>query len=143
MRAIFGLIIGLMVCACGGTAELTNAPTIFPEAKVTVRNQVAAAVLSKRPRTVLLYARGLCCPSCGIGVRRAVSRLEFVDQQQPNRGVKLDPMHQLVEISIAEGQSVVSADLWQAITDAGYDPVTIYRKGAKGMETEDYQESPQ
>ena len=123
---------------CGGTPATKPSQQVYAEASVEVRNRVAAEVLNARPTVVLLYARGLCCPSCAIGVRKTVSRLSFVDRNEPNDGVQLDPKHQLVEVSVAEGQSAIASELWQAIIDAGYDPITIFRLGPDGMETERY-----
>lgn len=77
-----------------------------PEASVDIRNQEASRVLAIRPAVVLLYAQGLCCPSCAIGVITTVSRLDFVDRSIPNRGVELDPKHQLVEIAVRQGKSI-------------------------------------
>ena len=123
---------------CGGALPTKPSQKVYAEASVDVRNRVASEVLNDRPTVVLLYARGLCCPSCAIGVRKTVSRLSFVDRDKPNDGVELDPKHQLVEVSVKKGQSAVASDLWQAIMDAGYDPVTIFRRGTDGMETESY-----
>ena len=123
---------------CGGDASIKRLEVPHPEASVDIRNQEASRVLALRPAVVLLYARGLCCPSCAIGVRTTVSRLDFVDRSKPNRGVELDPKHQLVEIALRQGKSIEQGKLWQAIVDAGYDPITIFRNGPNGMETEDY-----
>ena len=128
---------GLMT-ACGGNTAIQSSPNLFPEARVEVRNKEAAEVLKKRPEVILIYARGLCCPSCSIGVRKTVSRLDFVDRDKPSRGVLLDPKHQLVEVSVIEGKTVTLPKLWQAIIDAGYDPITVFRNGDNGIETIDY-----
>ena len=127
-----------LLIGCGGASSMKPSQQVYAEASVEVRNRVANAVLNARPTTVLLYARGLCCPSCAIGVRKTVSRLSFVNRDKPNDGVDLDPKHQLVEVAVREGQSAIASELWQAIIDAGYDPITIFRLGADGMETEYY-----
>ena len=128
----------LVWIGCGGTSSTKPSQQVYAEAPVEVRNRVATEVLSARPTVVLLYARGLCCPSCAIGVRKTVSRLGFVNRDEPNDGVQLDPKHQLVEVAVRGGQSAVASELWQAIMDAGYDPITIFRMGPNGMETERY-----
>jgi len=127
-----------VLLGCGGASSTKFSRQVYAEASVDVRNRVVTEVLQDRPAVVLLYARGLCCPSCAIGIRKTVSRLSFVDRNQPNDGVELDPKHQLVEISVKEGQSAVASQLWQAIMDAGYDPVSVFRMGVNGLETENY-----
>ena len=97
-----------------------------PEASQEVRTAVAKTKLTGTKDTVLVYARGLCCPSCAIGVRKKVSQLSFVDTDKPNSGVELDAVHQLVTVAIKPGISIEPAAIRQAINDAGYAPVHLY-----------------
>ena len=100
---LFGLGFAV-IGGCGGTGQLGTVQNPFPEVSIEERDRVANERLKAKDGIVLLYARGLCCPSCSLGVRKTVSRLSFVDADKPSRGVLLDPQHQLVEIAF-EGQS--------------------------------------
>jgi len=97
-----------------------------PEATQNVRNSAAVNILKAEQEVALIYAKGLCCASCGIGVRKKISKLDFVDKKRFNKGVVLDAKTQLVTIALIKGKSAVSADLATAVEDAGYDPMHIY-----------------
>ena len=97
-----------------------------PEATEEVRVAAASEKLNKEADTVVIYAKGLCCPSCAIGVRKMVSRLDFVDRKRFNKGVDLDTKAQLITVAIAEAKSPNFKSLTEAILDAGYDPVRSY-----------------
>jgi copper chaperone CopZ len=104
----------------------------LPEAPEAERKAIALDLLKKSPNAVLIYAKGLCCQSCGIGVRKKVTKLTFVDQTRYNSGVELHPKSQLATIAIKAKQSANAKELSKAIDDAGYDPVSIYSlKGGK------------
>ena len=99
----------------------------FPEANDAVRAQAVEAAPKEQPDAVIVYAKGLCCPSCAIGVRRMVSRLPFVDTKAENLGVALDAKHQLVTVQVVKGAQVDAQQVSQAIDNAGYAPVALYR----------------
>ena len=46
-------------------------PEISPEAR-----KVAATSVVKAPNTVAVYARGLCCASCAIGIRKKLVKID-------------------------------------------------------------------
>ncbi len=98
----------------------------FPEISATERESAAQLAL-KSPDTVALYAKGLCCASCAIGIRKKVSKLSFVDTNRFNQGVELDPKTQLVRIAIKPGQKEDLKALQAAILDAGYDAVQLFK----------------
>lgn len=99
---------------------------VSPEATEEVRLAAAKAKLSSESDTVVLYARGLCCPSCAIGIRKKVSKLDFVDRSRFKKGVELDTKTQLVTVAVAEGREADHDSLAKAIDDAGYDPERVY-----------------
>ena len=103
----------------------------FPEISGQEREVAAKAALDA-PNTVVLYAKGLCCPSCAIGIRKMLSKLSFVDLTRYNKGVELDPKTQLVRIAIKPGQQEEMKALKAAILEAGYDAVHLFKltKGA-------------
>ena len=98
----------------------------LPEAPEAERETIALELLKKNPNAVLIYAKGLCCQSCGIGVRKKVTQLTFVDQTRYNAGVELHPQSQLATIAIKKKRSANGKALGKAIDDAGYDPVNMY-----------------
>lgn len=99
----------------------------IPEAPEAERQTAALEILKKTPDAVLLYAEGLCCQSCGIGVRKKVGTLDFVDVARFNKGVELHPQTQLATVAIKKGKKAKSAALAAAIDAAGYDPVNLYK----------------
>ena len=100
---------------------------VSPEATEEVRMLAAKEKLSKEPDSVVLYAKGLCCPSCAIGVRKLISKLDFVDRSRFNKGVELDTKIQLVTVAIGKGKKADFKSLTQAVQSAGYDPVKAYK----------------
>jgi len=106
-------------------------PQVFatpnPEASQKIRDGVVLTQLKAHPNTILVYAKGLCCPSCAIGIRKMVTKLSFVDQSRFNDGVDLDAKHQLVLISLKPKQEIDLKALSTAIDDAGYTPVHVYK----------------
>ena len=99
----------------------------IPEAPESARKVAALDILKKTPDAVLVYAQGLCCQSCGIGVRKKVGKLDFVDVFRFNTGVELHVQTQLATIAIKKGKKARSKALSQAIDDAGYAPVNLYK----------------
>jgi copper chaperone CopZ len=122
MRSIFKLFIIFFITF--STAQVFAAPN--PEASQKVRDGVVFTQLKAHPNTVLVYAKGLCCPSCAIGIRKKVKTLSFVDLSRFNDGVELDAKHQLVTIALKLNQKVDIKALSLAIDDAGYTPVHVY-----------------
>ena len=102
-------------------------PDIQPEAKQDARNIAAEAKLKANPDTVSIYARGLCCPSCSIGVRKMVSKLDFVNKKRFTKGVDLDAKMQLVTVAVKPNMEIDPAALSKAVDNAGYTPVHLYR----------------
>jgi copper chaperone CopZ len=124
------ILTSLFVCCalslvCAPVLAQSKGPN--PEASQEVRDKAAVAKLKANSGTVAVYAQGLCCPSCAIGVRKKVSGLPFVDQGRLEKGILLDAKTQLVTIALRPGSKVDTKALSQAIVDAGYEPVHLYR----------------
>ena len=123
MRSIFKLLlISFMTLSAAQVFATPN-----PESSQKVRDGVVSTQLKAHPNTILVYAKGLCCPSCAIGIRKKVKTLSFVDQSRFNDGVDLDAKHQLVTIALKLNQEIDLKALSVAIDDAGYTPVHAYR----------------
>ena len=141
--ALLSLAVFLAV-ATGAEAQLLDfkkAPNA--EASEETRAKVVAEQLKTNPSLVLVYAKGLCCPSCAIGIRKMVSGLGCVDSSGDKKGVELDPKHQLVSFKIKEGQSLDQKKLIEAIDNAGYDPVRLYRVDGKKVVTNELAQAEQ
>ena len=98
----------------------------FEEANQDVRDVQVKAQLEAQPKALVVYAKGLCCPSCAIGIRKMISRLPFVDTSVGNDGVELDAKHQLVTIAVKPDVKPDLQSLASAIDEAGYEPVHTY-----------------
>ena len=107
-------------------ATVSPAWSKFTEATQDVRDVEVKAKLKAQPKAVLVYAKGLCCPSCAIGVRKMLSRLAFVDTSKDNSGIDLDAKHQLVTITLKAGKKADLDALAKAVDEAGYEPVHAY-----------------
>ena len=115
-------LLALLLCTGLGAEKME----VNLEATEEIRKVSALEKLKDETGVVVLYARGLCCPSCAIGVRKMISRLKFVDRKRFNKGVELDTTVQLVTVSILNGESPDLDALFEAIEEAGYDPVRMY-----------------
>lgn len=98
----------------------------YPEASRESRVAAAKAILAKEPDVVTIFTKGLCCPSCAIGIRKKVGKLDFVDTKRLKKGVDLDAKMQLATIALKEGAVPELDALAKAIDDAGYDGVHLF-----------------
>lgn len=108
---------------------------VSEEVSEATRLTSAKEKLSIESDTVVLYAKGLCCPSCAIGVRKMISKLDFVDRRRFNKGVELDTKTQLVTVAINNDCQADFDSLSKAIDKAGYDPAKAYFLGDTGFVT--------
>ena len=115
-----------LICLCFMLGSMSDAFAKFPEANQKVRDTAVAEKLKASPRAVLLYAKGMCCPSCAIGIRRTISRLDFVDTTASESGILLDAEHQLVAVTMKQNAKPNLRALADALNDAGYEPVHAY-----------------
>ncbi|MBT4223022.1 MAG: heavy-metal-associated domain-containing protein [Opitutae bacterium] len=109
-----------------GTCFLHAAPKEYPEAKPEVRTKAATAILQKEKEIALLYVKGLCCPSCAIGVRSKLSRLKYVDKKRFKRGVDMNAETQLVTLALKTGQVIDPLRVEKEVDDAGYIAIEWY-----------------
>ena len=128
LRLLRNLVSLLMCCGfvLASSPALAQSKGPNPEASQEVRNEAVVTKLKSTSGTVAVYAQGLCCPSCAIGVRKKVSGLAFVDQARLEKGIELDAKTQLVTIAVKPGAKIDNKVLRQAILDAGYEPVHLY-----------------
>ena len=117
--ALTALILSLVTVSTGWAKP-------FDEVNQDVRDVQVKAQLEAQPEALLVYAKGLCCPSCAIGIRKMISRLPFVDTSGDNDGIELDAKHQLVVITVKKDVKPDFQALASAIDEAGYEPVHTY-----------------
>ena len=120
IQVFTGLIALSTLCATASAMQVS------PEATEEVRVVAAKEKLTTESDAVVVFAKGLCCPSCAIGVRKMISRLDFVDRNRFNKGVDLDTKVQLITVAVADKKTVDFDSLTEAVIDAGYDPVHSY-----------------
>ena len=121
-----GYVKTIILSLCFWLGAMATANAKFPEVNQQVRDTAVAAKLKETPKAVLLYAKGMCCPSCAIGIRRTISKLTFVDTSAPESGILLDAEHQLVSVTLKKNAKPDLRALADALNDAGYDPVHAY-----------------
>ena len=126
IQSFFWLVIVVLVSFAQWPVFGLEAVTTL-EANEAVRLVSAREKLSNEPDSVILYAKGLCCPSCAIGIRKHISKLDFVDRKRLNKGVDLDAKTQLVTVAVLEAKKVDYPLLGKAVRRAGYDPVRVYK----------------
>ena len=97
------------------------------EVTETIRFEAVQKLLEGKDNEVAVFAKGLVCSSCGIGVRQHLKRIENVDRSRYEKGVELNAQIQVVIIAVKEGTQLDEAKISQAIYDAGYDPVHIFK----------------
>ena len=124
MPKVWTWLMGMILLA--GISYVEAAPKKYPEVNQEVRAKAATTVLQKEQGIALLYVRGLCCPSCAIGVRAKLSRLKFVDKKRFKKGIDMDARTQLVTVALKEGQSIDPAQVEKGVDDAGYVAIEWY-----------------
>ena len=124
MKTLTALLLGSLMVSCvtGGP----KAKKLTAAERAEIRMASAERQLRAHPNLVFVYAEGLCCPSCAIGIRKNVRQLDFVDQSRPESGVGLDVKTQLVKVSVKPKHTVDQLKLAKAIDDAGYKPSQYY-----------------
>ena len=96
------------------------------EVNQEVRSEEVAKQLKGTTNTVLVYAEGLCCPSCSSGVKKHVGELAFVKETEDKSSVQIDAKHQLVRIEIKPEATIDMKALSKALDEAGYPAIHLY-----------------
>ena len=72
----------LSIALITGSASLSANDDDKEEATVEVRLAAAKKLLSESSQISLVYVKGLVCPSCAIGIRKNLSKMEGVDKKR-------------------------------------------------------------
>ena len=97
------------------------------EARPEVRLTAAKKTLLEKTQISLIYVKGLVCPSCAIGIRKNLSKMNGVDKKRFKDGIDMNPETQLVTIALKDGAELDNKDLIERVVDAGYVAVEEYR----------------
>ena len=124
MQKIWSCLVGISLLF--GTCFIHAAPKEFPEAKPEKRTKAATVILQKEKEIALLYVKGLCCPSCALGVRSKLSRLKYVDKKRFKRGIDMNAETQLVTVALKKGQFIDPSQVEKEVDDAGYVAIEWY-----------------
>ena len=116
LSKISKIIIGFFVLHTG----FVSAADGVPEVSRDVRAKVAIGKLQVQKQAALLYVKGMTCPSCAIGIRVKLSKLDFVDRNRFKRGIEMDCNNQLLTVALKDGTSPNWTQIEQEIDNAGY-----------------------
>lgn len=97
------------------------------EASIEVRLAAAKKVLTESSQITLIYVQGLVCPSCAIGIRKNLSKMDGVDVSRFKQGIDINPETQLVTIALLDDVSLDQKDLIERVEDAGYIAIEEYK----------------
>ncbi len=129
-KTILLLITGLLLPMSIASAQALDLqlPTEEKPGEVTqdVRDVEVAKQLKGTTNTVLVYAEGMCCPSCSSGVKKYVGQLAFVKETDDKSSVQIDAKHQLVRIEIKPRSTIDMKALSKALDEAGYPAIHLY-----------------
>ena len=117
----------LSIALITGSASLSANDDDKEEASEEVRLAAAKKLLSESPQISLVYVKGLVCPSCAIGIRKNLSKMEGVDKERFRDGIDMNPETQLVTIALKKGAQVEVKEVLERVDDAGYDAIEKYK----------------
>jgi len=112
---------------------LLNAESKVEGASPETRLEQATKHIEGNPDQIAVFTKGLICSSCGIGIRRHIKKLDFVDQKQLEKGIELDIKNQLALVAIKKGEAYDANLVRDAIFNAGYDPIHYYKLDGKSV----------
>ena len=114
MKHYRNLLIGMLACAA--TLFAGAVPSSQGDAKPGAKEPPAL-----KPDELRLQVKGLVCAFCAQGIRKKVSKLDFVDAKKPQKGVTVDEKNGYMVVALKAGQAPVWKDLFAAVEKAGYD----------------------
>ncbi|HBU60607.1 MAG TPA: hypothetical protein DEB48_12270 [Verrucomicrobiales bacterium] len=114
--------------------QISGAADGVPEITRKARAKIATVKLESSEGIALLYVRGMTCPSCAIGIRVKISKLDFVDSSRFKRGVDMDCNNQLLSVAVKKGGVLNWSQIIEKIDDAGYVAVERFSLGKNGLQ---------
>lgn len=100
------------------------------------RAQLVKQFHAKNTKVFSIFVKGFCWSSWGIGLRKKVKEMPFVDRKRFKEGVSFDAKNQIIHFAHSKGK-VNPKKIAQAVDDAGFTAVYLYEmKGKKLVRTE-------
>ncbi len=124
-----------------GALNTLQARPQFPVATEELRLEGAQAHLTGKPNQVAVYARGLVCSSCGIGLRIHIGKLDGLDESALDEGMQLDAKNQLVLIAYKADHGVDTDAVYKAVHKAGYEPTHYYQWDGQSVQIHTFKEA--
>ncbi len=75
---------------------------------------------------------GAVCSFCANGIRKDLSKCNFVDATGKNKGITLDTKNQLLIVRLRKDMNANVTKVFDSIRKGGYKPVKAYTKGVDG-----------
>ena len=75
---------------------------------------------------------GAVCSFCANGIRKGLSKYDFVDTNGKNKGITLDTKNQLLIVRLKKDRKPNVTKVFDSILMGGYKPVKAYTKGVDG-----------
>ena len=91
---------------------------------------VFAGDIQVPPNQAKLEINGAVCAYCAYGMQKSLSKFEYIDKSQANKGVESDNENQIITLYLKEGQSIDLNDACTAIKKGGYEPRTFHLRVA-------------
>ena len=126
LLAIIGFLAPLSMASAQALDLMMSEEPKPGEVNQEVRSEEVAKQLKGTTNTVLVYAEGLCCPSCSSGVKKHVGELAFVKETEDKSSVQIDAKHQLVRIELKPRSTIDMKALSKALDEAGYPAIHLY-----------------
>ena len=126
LLAIVGFLAPLSMASAQALDLMMSQEPKPGEVTQDVRDVEVAKRLKGTTNTVLVYAEGMCCPSCSSGVKKYVGELAFVKETEDKSSVQIDAKHQLVRIEIKPRATIDMKALSKALDEAGYPAIHLY-----------------
>jgi hypothetical protein len=126
IMVLFLAVVSACATAPAGTVQAQAKHAEAAKVSAAERRADAEQMLGTNPNTVAVYAKGMCCPSCAIGIRVKLSSLAFVDSQRFDGGIKLNAKTQLVVVAVRPDTVVDRQGLSLMVRRAGFDPVDYF-----------------
>ena len=112
MKHYGNLLIGLLACM------VVFAAGAAPASETKSESKEPSAL---KPDEVRLRVKGLVCAFCAQGLRKKVSKLDFVDTKKPLKGVTVDEKNGYMVVALKAGTPPAWKDLFAAVEKAGYE----------------------
>jgi|TARA_B110000438_G_C15798680_1_gene644037 copper chaperone CopZ len=118
------LLFTALLCA----SALSASPTDAVEQSYTPEIEAAKAteILQAEDNTVALRVKGLICETCAFGINRKLRKVDGIDRSRFDKGLQMDIYTQFLTLAREPGEAIDLRAIVKAVSDAGYDPISIY-----------------